>query len=216
MYLFHDSRNSQYRMPQGAVPCGRKLVLKLKGEKDAKGSTFNLLKAKGTAKSKTSVKLTWKKVKGATKYTVYGNKCGKKNKYLKIETVKKTSFTQKKLKKGTYYKYLIVAEKGTKALAVSKTIHVATKGGKVGNNTKVKLNKKKLSLKKGKSKKVKATLKRGSLKVKIHRKVAFESTNPKVAKVSSKGKITAKKKGTCYVYAYAQNGVAAKVKVTVK
>ena len=32
MYLFHDSRNSQYRMPQGAVPCGRKLVLKLKSE----------------------------------------------------------------------------------------------------------------------------------------------------------------------------------------
>ena len=32
MYLFHDSRNSQYRQPQGAVPCGKKLHLKIKAE----------------------------------------------------------------------------------------------------------------------------------------------------------------------------------------
>ena len=53
-------------------------------------------------------------------------------------------------------------------------------------------------------------------KVSIHRKVAWESDNLNVAKVNSKGKITAVGKGTCYVYAYAQNGVAAKIKVTVK
>jgi uncharacterized protein YjdB len=46
--------------------------------------------------------------------------------------------------------------------------------------------------------------------------VTYESTNPKVAKVSKKGVVTGKKKGSCYVYAYAQNGVFAKIKVTVK
>ena len=111
---------------------------------------------------------------------------------------------------------MVVAVSGDKALAVSKTIHVATKGGKVGNNTKVKLSKKKLTLAVGKSKTVKTTLKKGSLKVKNHRKAAWESGNIKVAKVNSKGKIKAVGKGTCYVYAYAQNGVCAKVKVTVK
>ena len=49
-----------------------------------------------------------------------------------------------------------------------------------------------------------------------HRKVAWESDDLTVAKVNSKGKITAVGKGSCYVYAYAQNGVSAKIKVTVK
>ena len=35
-------------------------------------------------------------------------------------------------------------------------------------------------------------------------------------KIIQRSKITAVGKGTCYVYAYAQNGVAAKIKVTVK
>ena len=46
--------------------------------------------------------------------------------------------------------------------------------------------------------------------------IRYESTKPKVAKVSSKGVITAKKKGTCYIYVYAQNGLYKKIKVTVK
>ena len=175
-----------------------------------------MLQAKGVPKSKSSIKLSWKRVNGATKYVIYGNKCGKGNKYKKFKEVAGVSFTQKKLKKGTYYKYLVVAVGGDKVLAVSKTIHVATKGGKVGNNTGVKLSKTKLSLKKGKSKTVKATLKAGSSKVKIHRKVAWESGNVSIATVSKKGKIKGVKKGTCYIYAYAQNGVFAKIKVTVK
>ena len=44
----------------------------------------------------------------------------------------------------------------------------------------------------------------------------YESTNPKVATVSARGVIKEKTKGSCYVYAYAQNGVAKRVKVTVK
>ena len=54
------------------------------------------------------------------------------------------------------------------------------------------------------------------LKVREHRKVTYETTNPKIAKVSKKGVITGKKKGTCCVYAYAQNAVFAKVRVSVK
>ena len=46
--------------------------------------------------------------------------------------------------------------------------------------------------------------------------IRYLSTDKKIATVSKKGKITAKGKGTCYVYAYAHNGIYKKVKVTVK
>ena len=192
----------------------QKTILSIKDEKDIKESTFAMLKAKGTSKSKKSIKLTWSKVAGAEKYMIFGDKCGKKNNYKYITTVTGTSYTAKKLKKGTYYKYIVVAVKGDDAIAASKTIHVVTDGGKKGNNTKVKLSKTKLSLATGKSKKIKATLKYKK-KVSVHRKVAWESDNASVATVKN-GKITAVGKGTCYVYAYAQNGVSAKIKVTVK
>ena len=52
--------------------------------------------------------------------------------------------------------------------------------------------------------------------IKKHEGIKFESSNSKVVSVTSKGVIKAKKKGTCYIYVYAQNGVYKKIKVTVK
>jgi uncharacterized protein YjdB len=46
--------------------------------------------------------------------------------------------------------------------------------------------------------------------------IRYESSNKAIATVNSKGKIIAKAKGTCYVYAYAQNGVYKKITVTVE
>ena len=215
-----DIRSKSDISPQNPAKISsvEKSVVSSKSDKDIKGSTFSILKAKGTAKSSKSIKLTWKKVKGAEKYVIYGNKCGKKNKYKKLATVKgnSASYTAKKLKKGTYYKFIVVAVKGDDTLAASKTIHVASKGGKYGNYSRIKLSKTKLSLKSGKSKTIKAVLQKGKTKVKNHRKVVWESDNLKVAKVNKKGRITAVGKGNCYVYAYAQNGMSAKIRVTVK
>ena len=107
-----------------------------------------------------------------------------------------------------------------KVISVSKVIHVATKGGKVGNSKKVttKLKNSKATIKKGKSRKLgaKAIPVSKKLKVKKHRVIKYESTNPAVAAVTSKGTVKAKGKDICYVYAYAQNGISAKVKVTVR
>ena len=133
-----------------------------------------------------------------------------------ITEVTGTSWTQKKLKKGIYYKYLVMAVDGDQTLAISKTVHVATKGGKYGNYTKVTLGNKAIRLKKGQTKTVRAVKKRGRLPVKEHRKLMYESSDKSIATVSSKGKIKAVKKGTCYVYAYVQSGLYARVKVTVK
>ena len=191
--------------------------------KDIKGSTYALLMAKGVSKTAKSITITWKKIPGATKYIIYGNRCGKGKKYKKLDEVKKSksSWTKKKLKKGTYYKVMVVAVKGKKVLATSKTIHVATLGGKKGNPASVSLTRKKkavktLTLKQGNSKTITATVKNGHLPVNTHRKVAWESSDLGVAKVNSKGKITGVGPGTCTIYAYAQNGVYASIAVTVK
>ena len=53
------------------------------------------------------------------------------------------------------------------------------------------------------------------LKVKKHRAIAFESSNSNIATVSGKGVVKGIRKGICYIYTYAQNGVMGKVKVTV-
>ena len=124
------------------------------------------------------------------------------------------------MKKGTYYKYIIAAYKlvnGEKRITdISKSAHAVTKGGKYGNPTKVTYKKSTVSLKKGKTLTLKPKMKT-SKKVKIHiAKFRYESTNTKIATVSKKGKIKAKKKGTCYVYIYAQNGYYKKIKVKVK
>ena len=127
----------------------------------------------------------------------------------------------KKLKKAMYYKYIVAAyrmENGVqKVLATSKNVVAATTGGKYTNYKSVKVNKTSVKIAKGKKVKIKAsavTPKNG--KVKQYRAVKFETSNKKIATVNKKGEIRAKKKGTCYVYAYAQNGVYKKIKVVVR
>lgn len=194
-----------------------KEILNLKNDKDPSYSTFGKLQAKVIKSTKKSNKVTWKKISGATKYVIYGAKCG--TSYKRISSVKKNSFVHKKLKKGTYYKYMVVAQnKKGEVLAVSRLIHAATKGGKVGNCKKVKLNKVRLQLKKGKKFKIKANqvVNSKKLKVRNHRKIAFESSNPDVAWVSKKGVMKARKKGKCIIYVYAQNGIYTKLKVIIK
>lgn len=193
-----------------------------KGDGDFKGSNFGLLRAQTTKLKKNSVTVKWNKVKNADGYIVYGAKCGAKSKYkvLKVVSGKTTSYTHKKLKKGTYYKYNIVAFKyvnGVKVtLAASKKIHATTLGGKYGVAKAVKLNKSKVKIKKGKTFKIKASEIKKDKKIKRHRAICYESSNTKIATVNSKGKIKAKKKGKCTIYVYAQNGVYKTVKVTVK
>ena len=184
---------------------------------DLDGMSFSILQARCTKVKKNQLTIKWKKVPGAVQYRLVGNRCGQKYKYL--TTVGGNTYTWKKLEKGKYYKFIVMAVRADhKIIATSKSIHTATKGGRVGNDKKVTVNKKKKTLKKGKTFKIKASAVPASskLKVKRHRKVAFESSDPKVATVSKKGLVKAKGKGTCTIYCYAQNGVFAKVKITVK
>ena len=77
---------------------------------------------------------------------------------------------------------------------------------------KVKLNKSgTVKLKAGKTLQLKATFSPSSAKA----SVTWESSKPSVAKVSSSGKVTAKKKGTATITATTHNGKTAKVKIKV-
>ena len=186
----------------------------------APGATFSILLAKQKKVTNDSITISWKKANGAKSYIVYGSKSGKTDKYVKLKTVTGTSFTQKKLKKGTYYKYVVVAVGNGKALATSKTLYIATKGGMVGNYKTITTgaSDNKVNIKVGKTFKLQAAAKAEStkLKVKKFRALAYESSNKAVATVSNKGVIKAVGKGTCDVYVYAQNGVLVKIKVKVK
>ena len=188
-------------------------ILSQKKDKDAKHSTFCLLQAKQKKAKKKSITISWKRVGGATKYVIYGNQCGKKMK--KLKTVSGTSFTMKKLQPGKMYKFIVAAYGGGKALATSKTIYIASAGGRIGNPTAVAVNKTVVRLKAGKTVKLKASIKKEK-PVKKRRKICYESSNPAVAKVSKAGKIKAVANGQCYVYVYAQNGLFKRVKVVVK
>ena len=206
-------------------------IKSMKSDKDLKGSKFSRLKLKSSKQSKTSITIKWNKVKKAERYVIYANKCGKKNKPKKLATVKgKNSWilkraAGKKLKKGTYYKMLVVAlDENGRVISTSKLIHVATRGGKVGNHKSILIKKpaiskgKSLKLKKGRRFKIRAIAVPQSrkLKVKKHVGIRYETTNKKIATISNKGVIKAKAKGTCCVYVYAQNGIYKKIKIKVR
>ena len=211
-----------------AIEAAEAAIAKLTSDKDPKGTKIAPLFLKSTKQTKSSVKITWKKVSGAKKYMIFGNKCGSKNKHKKLATVTGTSKTfkkvlGKKVKKGTYYKFMVIAvDKNNNVVSTSKIAHAATKGGKVGNHKRVTVKKavitKAKKLKKGRTLKLKPTLVLQSkkLKCKKHVAVRYESSNTKVATVSAKGVIKGVKKGSCKVYIYAQDGVSKKVTVKVK
>ena len=125
----------------------------------------------------------------------------------------------KKLKKATYYKFIVVAlDSAGKVISTSKVAHVATTGGKYANPKKVKVKvKSKTKIQASKSKKLKAKqVNPATGKVKKCRKLRYESTDASIATVSKSGKVKGVAAGKCIVYAYAQNGIAKKVTVTVK
>ena len=188
----------------------------------AKDNTVSRLSA--TA-AKTSIKLKWTKIPSASGYEIYGRKCDK-GAYKLLKTVTKnttTSWSNTKLKKATGYSYYVKAytvRNGVKTyVKTSNTIHVTTTGGTSTNVKAVKVSKKTISLKKGKSTKLKVTQTLASKKLSVMKhatKLTYSTTNKKVATVSKTGVVKAKGKGTCYVYVRAASGVYTKVKIKVK
>ena len=198
-------------------------ALAWRSDGDPAGTVFAPLLLRSSSQGKNTETLRWAQQNGASSYVIYGAASGKSNALRKIASVNSNSFTVNgiagaALKKGTYYKFLIVAlDSSDNVVASSKMIHAATKGGKVRNYSKVKVRKPrkaKLSLKAGKAYKIKARA-TGS-RVKKKRGLRYESTAPAVASVTSKGRIRAVSAGSCSIRVYAQNGAYKTIKVRVR
>ena len=194
----------------------QKLINSAKGNNDLKNSVFGSLKAKCVWVKKNAAMLSWN-IKNGLKYFIYGGELAKKPTLLRSPT--SSGHAIKGLKKNTAYRFFIAAyNRSGKITSISKNIFVFN-GGKKSNYVKsVKVNTKSKTLKVKKSFKLKAkeVLKYKGKKLKRYRKLRYESSNKKIAAVTSKGKVKAKKKGKAYIYVYSQNGTFAKVKIKVK
>ncbi len=191
---------------------------------------------KGLKVSQTGSEITvsWGKVSGADRYEIYAAYCTDKfgKKPVKIVTKKDvtsvtiTKLNGKKLVLTKNFKAYVVAYKtvdgSKKKLGKTITAHIVGRKNKTYTNVKaIKLAKNKATIKVGKTYKIKASVvlvdsKKKMLSDKHAATFRYASSDRKIATVDKNGKVTAKKKGTCYVWIYAKNGYANKVKVTVK
>jgi hypothetical protein len=173
-------------------------------------------------------KLTWTRVKGADGYDLYYAKCSRKLKWMKtFKSWKTRTYYKEGLKKGVAYKYKIKAYKmvnGRKKYVCSAIAAHAVAGGynkKYTDAASIKAAKKRITLKVGKS----TTVSAKQTKLKKSRRYLttahanyfrYRSTDPSIAKVNSKGKVTAKAKGKCRICIQAQNGLADFITIKVK
>lgn len=218
----------------GKITASIMITVKVPDEPTINKTTgFRRLRARSVKQTKTSVTLQWNIIKDADGYFVYGNRCNtgtKSYKYRKLATITGgdiSTWTQKDLKKGTYYKYVVKAYRlvnGKKVVTdTSISVHAVTGGGQYGNAKAVsvtqignKKNVSKITLKMGKTAQIKAKEVKKDNKIERHRKLCYESSNTKVATVTPDGLIRATGKGTCTIWVYAQNGVYKTLKITVK
>ena len=191
---------------------------------------------KGLKVSQTGNKITvsWGKVSGADRYEIYAAYCTDKfgKKPVKIITKKDvtsvtiTKLNGKKLVLTKNFKAYVVAYKtvdgSKKKLGKTITAHIVGRKNKTYTNVKaIKLAKNKATIKVGKTYKIKASVvlvdsKKKMLSDKHAATFRYASSNKKIAAVDKNGKVIAKKVGTCYIWVYAKNGYAKKVKITVK
>lgn len=145
-----------------------------------------------------------------------------KSKSIKDDKIKSVKSSNSKILKAQYSEGKIVL-KAVKPNSKYVTVTVTMKSGakasckvKVVKNTvrtsKLTLSNKNLTLKKGQNE----TLKVSRNPIGASDKIFWKSSNKKVAAVNSKGKITAKKKGSCTITVRSASGKTAKCKVTVK
>lgn len=181
---------------------------------------------KPSSSSDTALNITWTKVTGADGYDVFYAKCAVKPWYrMAVDGGDTRSYRISHLDKGVAYKAYVRAWKYVKGVKTyigkaSPTLHAITGGcnGKYCNAKSVKVSKSSVKLKPGASAKIKASVKgvKPDRKVLAHVKaLRYYSSDRNVATVTASGKIRAKGAGSCTIYAMANNGVRASVKVRV-
>lgn len=202
------------------VTSGLDNIEKKRSGNDIAGTAYLKFKAKAESVTENAVTLTWNHVAGADGYIVYASKCGNKNTFAFEVSTGKQTYTKRRLEKGTYYRFIIAAysliDGKQVPVAVSKNVHAVTKGGRYGNAKKITVNQSRKTLYAGRSFQIRAKVWYGKKKHRTHRKLSYESSDPEIATVDSKGKVRAVSEGKCTVCCYDQSGRCKKVRITVK
>ena len=175
-----------------------------------------------------SLEMTWTVPEGVDGYDVFFMPCGDEKAVIPLfASLAGADNTRQRftgLEKGVSYKGYVrpwVTKDGAKqyVLDASPVVHCFTDGGdgKYANPAAVKLKKDALTLRLGRSAKLKASVtkvKKGKL-AKHAPKLRYISGDTSVATVNSSGKVRAVGKGTCAIYVLTSNGICRTVTATV-
>ena len=202
--------------------------------KTAYQNALSINKGLKVSQTGSKINVSWGKVSDADRYEVYAAYCGTKFGKTPVKVVTKAGVTStiikkldgKKLNLKKNFQVCVMAYKtvdGVKQrLGKTVTAHIVGRKNTAYTNVKaIKLEKSKATIKKGGAWKVKASVvlvdpSKKLLSDKHAPTFRYASSNKKVATVNKNGKVRAKKKGTCYIWVYAKNGYAKKVRITVK
>ena len=172
------------------------------------------------AKKKTSsVTFTWKSIKNAASYEVYGNFAGC-DELNKITTLKKNKLSYKKnLEWDKEYVYLVKAinADGT-VIEESLDVYFVTGLGNESNANSIKAGNMKVRMGETSNVVAKVTPKeknKGVFGERYTKPLRYFSANPNIASVDDDGTVTAKSCGTVAIYIYTPNGVMKKITATV-
>ena len=199
---------------------------------EPKRETYDILIATAKANGKESIDLSWNKLDGVDGYDVFFLRCNTKKQKYTCEYAgstdgSATTWSKAALKRRTPYKMYVMAYvmsgDSKTYVAKSPTVHAYTGGGngRYTNPKSVKVKKSKVTVKKNKTYKIKASVRKLRKGKKLingrhARKLRYLSSNTSVATVTKYGKIKGVAPGTCDVYVLAVNGSYKKVAVTVK
>ena len=171
------------------------------------------------------VEFKWGNAPGVDTYEVWMAYCGKPlKKVLSVKNANKIEIEEiqgKKLNKKRSVKAYVIAYRNGSVIGQSLDCHSAGSKCRYTNAKKVKTSKNTYKMQVGdtvelKAKAVKKKKGKPFLKKKHCARLRYASSDPSIAVVDAKGTVTAKKAGTCKVWAYAQNGRSKKVTVIVE
>lgn len=199
--------DQQGNSSQECTICGKKVYPQV-------ASLLNLtLKA-----SSNKMKISFKKVNGASQYTLYRAING--TKFKKYKTVKTNRFTDRKLKKHMIYGYMVMANDGKKTKSLKCYSVTGNSKGKQANVRNLTTSKA-VKIKAGQKKKLKVKVsyygnKKKPLNKRFGGTLRYVSNKKAIATVNKNGTVTGIRAGFCNIFVYGQNGLYKTVKVMVK
>ena len=178
------------------------------------------LKANVTNKAKnntTVVKLSWKKIKDAESFEIYGAPASEKDALVKVETLKKNklSYTMKDLEWGKEYVYLVKAI-GADGTVLMESLPVYFVTGMTFESNAKSISAKSIKVRMGETAQIQPTVKPKDKGKPVFGEnytslCRYFSSNPDIAEVDKNGLVTAKAVGKVTIFIYAPNGVLKKV-----